>query len=423
MSTFSEIVYGFGVVLRLFALFIVIGQICFCVNAFLHRHAIAYRFLAILQSFVGAFWLFVLLDGSFNKDYVTRPRSYIAAVELIYDAPWIIVFIVDLLMAAVCCLSLYRDDRYRRTHLSRSAIKETVDKLPAGLCFAREDGVVVLKNQQMEELCTALCGRSLLDAGAFRHALEERGEVQDQARIVTLPDGRTMLFREEAITVDGAPFLQLSAYDVSERYQITAELKAKNKKLMELQQRMKVFDTQTAALSVNEEILKARVTVHDEMGHLLIIGRNYQEHPAETDEEKLIQAQRYVHLLLIHEGEERARSGKNCIEVAMDAARTLGVTVYITGDVPTDGTACELIGRAIRECAANAVKHSDGDSILLAIDTGKDCMKVKLSTNGRAPREPITEQGGLLNLRRSVENAGGKMTVTCDPGVTVSLTL
>ena len=29
----------------------------------------------------------------------------------------------------------------------------------------------------------------------------------------------------------------------------------------------------------------------------------------------------------------------------------------------------------------------------------------------------------LLNLRRSVENAGGKMTVTCDPGVTVSLTL
>ena len=424
MSAFSEIVYSFGgVALRLFALFVVIGQICFCVNAFLHRHKAAYRLSAILQLTVGAFWFFVLLDGSFNKDYVTRPRGYIAAVELVFDAPWIVVCIVNLLMAALCSLSLYRDERDHRTHLSPGAIKETVDRLPAGLCFAREDGVVLLKNQQMEALCAALCGRSLLDADVFRRAIEERGEAQDQARIVTLPDGRAILFREEAVTVDGEPLCQLSAYDVSERYQITAELKAKNQKLKEIQQRMKVFGAQTAELSVNEETLKARVTVHDEMGHLLLLGRNCPEHPAETDEEKLIQAQRYVHLLLMHEGEEPDRSGKNRIEAAVDAARALGVRVHITGDVPTDGAACALIGRAIRECAANAVKHSEGGSLFLTIGTGEDGLHVRLSADGKAPSEPITERGGLLNLRRSVENAGGTMKVTCEPGVTVSLSL
>ena len=424
MSTFSQIVFSFGgIALRLFAILIILGQLYIIINAFMHKHRLWFRLLAAAQLLAGIVWLFLLLDGSFGKDYVVRDRAYPRLVSAVYASPWIVVLAVDLILAAICCMSLVRQVRYCRAHLSRIAVKETVDRLPAGLCFARSDGSVALKNQRMEELCVALSGKSLLDAAALREAVNNAGEAQDQARIVPLPQDTAMLFREEEITVDGEPFLQISAYDVSERYRIISELKANNKKLLDLQTRMKAFGARATELSMNEELLRARSTVHNEMGHLLLIGKNYLDDPSGTDEEKLILTQRYVHQLLMHEGEEQDSEGKSEIEKALDAARELGVSVRVIGDIPTGGAACEIIGDAVRECAANAVKHAAGDSLTLTLTRGEGSIRAVLHTDGSAPAGPITERGGLLNLRRRVESAGGTMTVTCEPGTVVRMTL
>ena len=80
----------------------------------------------------------------------------------------------------------------------------------------------------------ALTGGPLVDAQAFTQKIEQVGEEQNSARIVQLPDGEAVLFLREEIYSNGKPYGQLTAFDVSEQYRITAQLKANNKKLTDL---------------------------------------------------------------------------------------------------------------------------------------------------------------------------------------------
>ena len=61
--------------------------------------------------------------------------------------------------------------------------------------------------------------------------------------------------------------------------------------------------------------------------------------------------------------------------------------------------------------AANAVKHAGGDEITVSFSDGG----FVITNNGEAPKKPIEESGGLLSLRRLVEEEGGEMSVTGDP--------
>lgn len=422
MTSFGEIVWDFGgITLRLFTILIILGQIYIVVDAFLQKRRARYLIFAFAQLFAGLFWLFLLLDGSFSDDYVVRERDYFPLIKSIYAAPWLVVLAVNLGLTALFCLSLYRDLHFRHTHLTHIAIKETMDMLPAGLCFASPDGSIALKNQQMEYLCMTLCGRSLFDADDFRQKLDEVGEAQNKATIVTLPNHRAVQFQSERILMNAKPFDQITAYDVSERYQITTQLKEKNRKLIEIQRRMKEYGAMTTQLAMNEEILRARITVHDEMGHLLLSGKYCLDHPDDTDGEKLIRLERYVHQTLMYESLDS--NGTVSIDSVIEAVGALGVTVDISGDLPTGEASREILCMAVRECAVNAVKHADGDSLSLSIDNSGTETTAVLHTNGTPPAEPIRESGGLLNLRRSVENAGGTMTITCKPQVTVWLVL
>ena len=174
---------------------------------------------------------------------------------------------------------------------------------------------------------------------------------------------------------------------------------------------------------MTEEILRARVSVHDEMGHLLLSGKYYLDRPAEGDRERLLRMERYTHLLLMQEGEEPNDALPNSIERAVSAAREMGVTVSVSGTLPAGKTVCGLIDRAIRECAANTVKHASGDRLDVRISREDDSVRVTLCSSGKPPTGPIRESGGLLNLRRSIESAGGSMEVSAAPRVTLNIVL
>ena len=98
------------------------------------------------------------------------------------------------------------------------------------------------------------------------------------------------------------------------------------------------------------------------------------------------------------------------------------MTVTVSGAPPGSDPQRRLIGQAIRECAAKTVKHAAGDSMTVQIVSG-DPPRAVLKGNGASPIGEITEAGGLLNLRRSIESAGGKLTITYEPQVTLTVVL
>lgn len=424
MTPFSELVFTGGwIALMIFGLLIILGQLLLVVNAFSVKKNVPLRLFAAGQALLGTIWFCLILDGAFDPDYFERRRAFLPFTEWIYRSPWIVVAVVEAAFAVLLALSMIMVYRYRRDHLSQSAVKETVDMLPVGICFSKPDGTVVLKNLLADSFCQELTGTPLNDAKAFWSRVEELGERQDQAIIVVLRSGRAMMCQKSGITVDGMAYDQLIAIDSTELYQITAELREKNQQLLDIRSRMKAFGEMTARLAMTEEILRARISVHDEMGHLLLSGKYYLDRPDEGDREKLLRMERYTHLLLMQEGEEPTDALPNSIENAVAAAREMGVIVSVSGDLPQSELALDILARAIRECAANAVKHASGDRLSVRLSREGDNLTANLRANGDPPSEPITESGGLLNLRRSIEAAGGVMTVAVTPPFTLTLIL
>ena len=424
MTSFGEIVFSFvGIALRVYSVLLVIVQLYVMIDVILLRRGRKAYFWAAVQLLLGLSWFCFLLDGSYYVDWVETPRVYPPPVVWIYSSPWIMVAAVELLLTLILLFSLYSLFRYRRRHLSRGVIKETLDMLPVGICFAKEDGTVVLKNLQMEQWCTVLTGGPLFDAQAFRQKIAKSGEVQNKALIIPLSDGGALLFQDEEITVNGKTYTQLTACDVSEQYRITAQLKSKNKKLIDIQTRIKAYSAMASQLAMSEELLRARVTVHDEMGYLLLSGKYYLDHPDSADAEKLLELERFTHSLLMREGEEPDDAQHDGYVQAVEIARAIGVKFSVDGEPPHDAALRELLGRAIRECAANTVKHASGNRLSVSFSREGDHLNAALTDNGAVPVEPIAESGGLLNLRRSVEGAGGTMTLICEPHVTVRLSL
>lgn len=424
MIPFSEIVFeSGGIILSILGMLILLGQIYLVVSAFSVKRSIPLRMSVAVQLLIGSVWFCLLLDGSFDPDYFERSRAFLPLTEWMFRSPWIIVAGIEAVFAVVLAVSLISIYRYRRRNLSQSAIKETVDMLPVGICFSRADGTVVLKNLLADSLCNELRGSALNDAKAFWGSVEASGEHRDQVIIVLLPSGKAMMCQKSAITVDGEPYDQFIAFDSTELYRITSELREKNQKLLDIQSRMKAFGEMTARLVMTEEILRARVSVHDEMGHLLLSGKYCLDRPSESDRKKLLEMERYTHLFLMQEGEEPNDALPNSIERAVSAAREMGVTVSVSGALPTGKAVCDLIGRAIRECSANTVKHASGDRLDVRISRETQGVKAILIGSGEPPTGPIRESGGLLNLRRSIEATGGSMTVTAEPRFTLTLIL
>ena len=424
MIPYSEIAFDTGgVILSVTGLLILLGQIYLTVSAFSVKRSVPLRLSAALQLSIGAVWFCLFLDGSFDPEYFERSRDFLPITEWMFGSPWIVVAGVEAVLAVILAVSLTTIDRYRRRNISQSAIKETVDMLPVGICFSKPDGTVVLKNLLADSLCYELTGSPLGDAKMFWQSVEKAGEKQDMASIVVLPSGKAMMCRKSKITVDGTPYDQYIAFDSTELYQMTSQLRDKNQKLLDIQARMKAFGDMAARLAMTEEILRARVSVHDEMGHLLLSGKYYLDHPSEGDKDNLLGLERYTHLLLMREGEEPNDALPDSIERAVSAAREMGVTVSVSGELPTGRNIFALIDRAIRECAANTVKHAKGDRLEVRISCEEADVRVTLTGNGEPPDGPIRESGGLLNLRLSIEAAGGTMEVSAEPRVTVTMSI
>ena len=71
----------------------------------------------------------------------------------------------------------------------------------------------------------------------------------------------------------------------------------------------------------------------------------------------------------------------------------------------------------------NAVKHADGDKMLVAVKENLADYTVRIETNGAPAAEEITLSGGLRSLKDAVETLGGSMTVTPTPVFTVEMRL
>lgn len=88
--------------------------------------------------------------------------------------------------------------------------------------------------------------------------------------------------------------------------------------------------------------------------------------------------------------------------------------------VPLDGTSRHRLFLAVREALHNAVKHSGGTRVTLAVRLDRGSLEITVRDDGRGfdPGRPMVGVGhdGLANMRRRMKEAGGTCTIESAPG-------
>lgn len=306
--------------------------------------------------------------------------------------------------------------------ITRNAIKESFDNLPSGVCFFDYNGIAILCNRQMRRLVFDITGTDLqgLDdmqnilCGDAKNATSDRG-------IFLLPDGSAWRFSSDHVTgADGEIYTQVIASNVSELYQRMDELEHDNRRLREIEERMRQFAANVITITRDEETLTMKMRVHDDLGRSLIATRQLLKQGASSHEFDLTVWKNAVQML---KRDNDAAESRDSFAVLKETAEKIGLEICLEGTLPDNAAVVALIIAALRECATNAVRHADATKLYVKLCCENRLQKVYITNNGIPPHSQTIEGGGLTSLRVKIERGGGSMRVQSMPEFALAVSI
>ncbi len=363
---------------------------------------------------------YLLLQGigdACNCQVFGIPSAYLGKTA---DAlPVVVVALLLLLLAAAETLLLRALQRQKETILTPMYAKVSLDALPDGICFFQADGHPLLVNTQMNRISAELFGQTILNAAVFWNSLQSgKGNAvflrSEPTVLLQTKDAKVWDFRIRTLTVRRAEIRELIAYDVTTQYRLSEELDARNDSLRRVNERLRRYSREVERSTTESEILSAKLRVHDNVGRSLLAFRSYLEQPeGKRDRDKLLLLWRQTVAILKNE----ASPAKQCSdwELLCKAAQSVDVQIVQDGQLPENDRERAVIIAAVHECLTNTVKHANGNELYLKLSSSETVLTAQLSNNGLPPAGTICETGGLRNLRRMVEAAGGTMKTEAVP--------
>ena len=338
------------------------------------------------------------------------------------------VLLTLLSLAILTGIMIWHLIHYERSTLTKSAIKESVECLPMGLCFFTEQGFILLSNWKMEQICQELTGKDLQNGNVFWTRLS-RDQITNHAEPVwyerthclRMKNGEIWSFEKQLLKMDAKDVWQLTAVNISELYQLSQQLKKENSQLTEMNQRLRQHGENMDAYVRSREILETKIRIHKEMGQALLASRAYLTQTESVIEKESVRKRwEYVVLLLKKEAEisEEKNEWKQFIKTAEDA----GVKIIVHGDIPTEEKQMELLMAAAAEALTNAVRHGGADQLRIEIQHITN-WNIFFTNNGKKPESIVTEGGGLGSLRTRLEEGGGSMNIFTKPEFVLAITL
>lgn len=371
--------------------------------------------------FIISFIVFGLMLCAANAYKILDPGEVLVPGSLpdrIFSIPWLAFALWDMAAALMIFLQIRKRIRYARSHLTPDAVKEALDWLPVGVCISDLQGTVLLSNLKINELSQELTDKHLFDSLAFWEKVTAKGTAQDHGCLLRMQDGKSWLFTKKPMKVHESgqdlQYDQIFATDMTEVCNITDELSAKNKHLKEVQFHMKAVAAYEHSLIAAREVIRARTAVHNHMNSVLLCGKHYLDHPEAVREEELLQLLEYNNFFQLVEAQQREQRTDR-LEDAMRNAKRIGVTVQVEGTLPEEQYVRDVLAQAVEQCAANTVRHAEGDLLTVTLSETDSQYIAGFRNNGKPPEEPVSETGGLWYLRKAAEEVGGTVTVKSQP--------
>ena len=310
------------------------------------------------------------------------------------------------------------------TQISTVSIKETIDTLPTGLLFYKDDGDILLCNGQMESLVRMMTGKALRNGINFQNILEKGelfdGCVQEELggqKVFRLIDSSVWSFYTHNILIGHRNFILLTADDVTERWDAMTELNAQNQVLERRARELRNTIENLQAICEAEEIARSKGRVHDILGQrisllLRALRDNYQ-----PDKTLLTD---FVHNLPDALRKDQSPSPAHRLEILKETFKGMDVVVDIRGDLPDDDEVADAFAKITVECVTNAVRHGYASRVLFHFFQN-DCWRMTVTDNGIPPSGPIREGGGIDEMRRRIAKLNGTVELHAIPRFSIQI--
>ena len=311
---------------------------------------------------------------------------------------------------------------WKRKRIPGAAVKESCDNLPTGLCFAYPNGMPVLVNRRMYELCIRLTGNDLQDANDFWSVLTA-GALTGGARRISAPgaehpvilaDGEYRTFARRTLDMDGKPVIEVTAADTTALHRAADELARGNEELRLANQRLRKYGEQAFELTRSDELLSAKVRIHNEIGQTLTATRRLLAMEQENQAAGTVLTS-WRHITEMLQGENEPKKSFSPLDQLQEAADVLGMRLTIRGELPDRGKDMELLVTVAAEMLTNAFRHAGATELTMEVSCTERGCRARFTNNGLPPEREITEGGGMGSLRRRVEKLGGSFQVVSRP--------
>lgn len=360
------------------------------------------------------------LESSLRLKIKTGLKDYVIVFG---NIPLLSVIGICLLFTAVLIIWSYYSGKWDEQHITNSSIKEAIDTLPAGICIFEDTGRILLKNASMEHVYRLMTGRNLLNGCELDEMIKSLpSEISNKRRsICTLSDGSTWSFVKKELNDANTTLIAIKAFDISEEYDKTLLLKERKIALSILNEQLVTYKKNCISTITAQEILNAKVKIHDEMGETLLTIRHYLTTDGSQEEKELIMQKLNRNISFLRKETDIVPQDE--YELMIGTARALGVEVLIDGTLPQDEPAKHIIATGIHECFTNTLRHAKGDTLKLELDEHDGLLEAKFSNNGCRPETDVIEKGGLSSLRGLAEQNNGTMKIISSPEFMLKITL
>lgn len=329
---------------------------------------------------------------------------------------------MPLVLVGICTIWQFVQTVYNiywnRNHITRDAIKRSIDEMDMGICVFEKTGAVRFINAKMEELVVRLTGDSMRNGIHFWQWLQTFSR-EDSDVILTSVNNRMFSFQMEEIHPNNLTLFELRAVDVTEIYQKNLELIKESGRLREMNARMRELNNRITEVTIEKEILQTKTDIHDNLGQALLATRRYIAEP--SGEEALEEIKRLWNMNLGSLRKADAQEKKDSYELMRETAEAVGIELIVRGDLPQGRIGKDILSTAMHECLTNTIRHAKGTTLFVTVQWAENGWTAVLNNDGEAPNGKIKETGGLKNLREKVESAGGKMNISSKPRFNLSI--
>lgn len=324
-------------------------------------------------------------------------------------APWILWIAALIAVTLVMELLLAGSIRYDKNHITPNAIKLCADRMHCGICYWRDNGRVIFSNDCMKCLCISLTNKPLLNGNHFRAALTDG--------YLTV-DGKAWRFVCRDLMLGGETLHEMIASDVTEEYAKTEILRKDTEELSRINRELQEHRLKIADTVRKQEILQAKVNIHDEMNRLMLRTVVADCHNKEELASVFSLWKRNALFLCME-----AETDKMAVDKIEELAEQMNIRLIWQSELPKSLTdkQRELFFSAFGEAIINAAKHAEAETLTVSFTETDDDLSCTFENDGKVSGG-IRFTGGLSNLSFLAKEQNAAVTAEADKTFRLTIT-